>query len=253
MTYRYDNGKPMSDNLIHAILFTGKVGFLSKPIWREFFGTGNERWQEKQIQHAIETGFFQKHRNELAKGYWILGDKGIELLREMGGVYVKPVQVNYLNHDQVVAQSILRLRQARIIRTFQVERELKSYGTKEFLLSDQDHDKKYPDAVFRIEVLGEKRTVAIEYERNRKSSSRYKSILFQYASITNLSMVLYIVEEEVTKKAIQGAMKHLGQTALLSKLAFVDAEEWRTSPLTALIWLPRQKVKLGEICTRLAA
>jgi hypothetical protein len=249
MTYRYESGQAISPNVIEAIHFTGKVGFLSKDLWHEFFGIGSHRWQEQQLQSVIERGLLRKHRNELAKRFWVLSDRGVELLKQMKGAYVSPVPVMHLGHDRVVARSMMRLQREKLIRGFHVERELKTYGVRDFLLSDQDREPKYPDAVFKMEAFGGKRTVAIEYEKERKSHGRYKSILFQYARITNLSMALFIVEEKGIRSAVEKAMKSLGETALVDKLAFVNSENWQKSPLTAPISLKSGVVKLCEICT----
>jgi hypothetical protein len=253
MTYFYQGGQTIPENVIDAIRFTGKVGFLSRELWHEFFGIGSFRWKNQQLQFVAERGLLRKHRNSIAQDFWVLDKRGIELLREMKGPCVTPVPANYLRHDSVVARSMLALQKEKLIRTFHVERELKTYGVRDFLLNEKDQDKKYPDAVCKMEALGGKRTVAIEYEKERKSSGRYKSILFQYAKITNLSMVLFIVESVGTRTAIEGAMKHLGQTALVDKLAVVNAEDWQRSPLHASISLKSGIVKLGEICTRMNA
>ncbi len=249
-SYRYPNGREIPANVVLAIRFTGKVGFLSGALWHDFFGIGTTRWKDQQLQFLSESQYFKRHRTATGKSYWVLGDRGIELLKENKDTRVTPVSATHLRHDEVVARAMLTLLKENLLRAFHVEREMKTYGVKQFLLSNKDHDQKYPDAVFKMTAFGGTRIVAVEYERERKSSSRYKNILFQYANLTQLSMVLFIVENSGIRKAIEGAMKHLGQTVLMDKLAFVDAEDWKKSPLTAPIHLKSGAVKLGEICTK---
>lgn len=251
MTYRYDSEQIIPKNVIEAIRFTGKVGFISREIWHEYFGVGNYRWQKRQFQFLIERGYFKKHRNEFAKGIFIVTEKSARLLNQMKLSCVSPVPVMYLAHDIVVAKSILALMRSSLIFEFKVERELKTYGIKDYLLSEKDHDQKYPDAIFKMYAYGGERTVAVEYERERKSTTRYKSILWQYSSLSNLSMVLYVCENIGTQKIIEGALKYLGQTALKDKLAFVSADEWKKSASDAVIQLSSQRIKLREICSRI--
>ena len=249
MKYRFGGDQSIAENVLDAIKFTGKVGFMSKQMWHEFFGTGNRRWQNKQLKFIVDLGYFKKHRNEYATKIFVLTPRSIRLLEDMNLPQVTPVPVGYLTHDAVVARSMLVLLQGKVIGSFTVERELKTYGAKEFLLSNKDNDQKYPDAVFRMFALGSARTVAVEYEKERKSSARYMSALWQYSRLTNLSMVLFICETPAIQKTIEGCMKHLGQTNLLDRLAFVSADDWKQSPLDAVICLRNHKVKLREFCS----
>jgi len=92
--------------------------------------------------------------------------------------------------------------------------------------------------------------VALEYERERKSFSRYKNILWQYSGLTNVSMVLFAYQKKNIKSTIEAAMKYLGQTALSDRLAFVDAEDWKQSPAHAPITLKTGVIKLAVACRR---
>ena len=246
---RYENSQPIPDNVIHALMFTGKVGFITRSLWHEFFATGNIRWQERQLQKLIEAGYLKKHRNAYAKRVLILTEKSVALVTALQGRTVSPVPVMYLAHDTVVARSLLILKREQIIRDFTVERELKTYGIKDYLLSEKDHDRKYPDAVFKFKPFGKERTVAVEYEREQKSGSRYQTMLTQYAAVTNLDLVLFIVERSAIKKAIEGAKKYLGQNAVSEKLAFVTSDEWQKSPLDAVIEMPFGEYKISKMCS----
>jgi len=249
MKLLYKCDQPIPNNVIEALRFTGKVGFLSTTLWKEYFGQGNDRWKRRQLQLLVDRGYLQRHRNTYATRIYVLTDKSIEILKSLKASYVKPVPVLYLSHDIVVARSLLELKRDKIIGQYLVERTLKTYGIKEFLLSEKDNDQKYPDAVFKMIAYGKQRTAAIEYERERKSLSRYKSILWQYAGVTNISMVLFICENDGIRKAIESAKKYLGQTSLLDRLAFVSADDWQRSPANAPICLASREITLREICS----
>ena len=248
MNCRYENSQPIPDNVIQALTFTGKVGFITRSLWHEFFATGNLRWQERQLQKLMEGDYLKKHRNVYAKRVLVLTEKSTALVNALHGPTVSPVPVMYLAHDTVVARSLLTLKREHIIRDFHVERELKTYGIKDYLLSEKDHDRKYPDAVFKFKPFGKERTVAVEYEREQKSASRYRTMLTQYAAVTNLDLVLFIVERPAIKKAIEGAKKYISQNSISEKLAFVSADDWQKSPLDAVIEMPSGETKIQKMC-----
>jgi hypothetical protein len=247
---RYPNGRLIPSNVVHALLLTGKVGFLSRDLWHSFFSTGTDRWQMQQIANLVERGYLRKHSNPEARSTFVLTRKGIEEIESVKGSVVTPPPVTYLTHDGVVAKGIVELERQKLLKQWVCEREMKRDGVKEYLVSNRDNELKYPDAIFEIHAFGKLRTVALEYERERKSLSRYKNILWQYSGLTNIAMVLYVFEKASIKTTIEAAMKHLGQTALTDRLAFVDAEEWKRAPEKANISLKTGGINLATACKR---
>ncbi len=125
---------------------------------------------------------------------------------------------------------------------------MKQHGIGQFLLSGRHKDRKYPDAVFQVQALGKSRTIALEYEREQKSASRYRSILAQYAGVTNLSMILFAVERPAIQKAIERAKQYVGQNEVTNKLAFVTSKDWQRSPLDAPIEVPSGRTSFRQMC-----
>jgi hypothetical protein len=248
---RYPNGQQMPSNVVSALLLTGKVGFLSRDLWNHFFGEGTDRWHRQQIAHLVDRGYLQKHSNPEAKSTFVLTRKGIEFVGSINGSIVTPPPVTYLTHDGVVAKSLMELQEGHYLNHWVCERELKRDGAKEYLVSSrQDGEFKYPDAVFEIHAFGKLRTVALEYERERKSLSRYKNILWQYSGLTNVSMVLFVYQKPSIKTTIEAAMSYLGDTGLSDRLAFADAEDWKCKTDHAEITLKTGKIKLAVACKR---
>ena len=245
---RYPSGQPIPSNVARALLITGKVGFLSRDMWTTFFGEGSERWQRQQIADLVSRGYLRLHSNPEAGSMYVLSRKGIAVVEELGGSVVHAPPVTYLNHDRVVAKGLMELQDRKLIKNWVCEREMKRDGVKHFLVSNRDGELKYPDAVFVIHAFGKVRTVALEYERIRKSYSRYKSILWQYSGLTNVSMVLFAYQTKNIKTTIEAAMKYMGNTPLVDRLAFVDAEEWKRSPEHAEITLKTGTIKLAVAC-----
>ena len=245
--FRYKSGHPIPSQVIRALLFTGKTGFISYETWKSCFGVGTDRWKKMQLNYLIKERYFMGHRNPVTRNNYILGFRGSEILNELNASIVTPPPVGHLIHDSVVAKTMQILAAENLLCTWNTERELKRDGVKEYLVSNNDQTLKYPDAVLKINAFGKERTVAFEYERERKALSHYKAILWQYAGLTNLSMVLFVYERPNTKTTIQAAMRHLGQTALTDRLAFADAAEWKIDPITASIQLKSGTIQLGKV------
>lgn len=247
-TFRYEKGQPIPEHVIRALLFTGKVGFLSFDIWKQCFAVGSDRWRHMQIDYLTKEGYFKNHRNPVARGTYVLGHRGEEIVNELRGAIVTAPPVGHLTHDGVVAKSMQTLDAQNLLYSWVGERQLKRDGVKEYLISTKEDMLKYPDIVFKIQAFGKQRVVAFEYERERKAMSRYRSILWQYASLTNVSMVLFVCEKQNIKTTIEAAMKYLGQTALTERLAFADAGDWKNDPAMAPIQLGSSVIKLAKIC-----
>ena len=247
---RYPSGQRVPPNVARALLLTGKVGFLSRDMWATFFGEGSDRWQRQQIADLVDRGYLTLHTNSQAGSTFVLTRKGIAFVEAQDSSVVTPPSVTYLNHDRVVARGLMELQDHKLVKNWVCEREMKRDGVKDYLVSNRDGELKYPDAVFEINAFGENRTVAFEYERVRKSFSRYKSILWQYSGLTNVSMVLFAYQKKNIKTTIEAAMKHLGHTSLIDRLAFVDAEEWKRCPEHAEIILNTGTIKLAVACNR---
>jgi hypothetical protein len=248
VTFRYVKGQHIPEHVIRALVFTGKVGFLTFDTWANCFAVGTDRWKRMQFDYLRKEGYFAYHRYALAYDILVLGPRGKEIVDDVGGTILTSPPVGHLIHDGVVAKSLQRLDAQKLLHTWVVERQLKRDGVKEYLISTKEDNYKYPDAVFKIHAFEKLRVVAFEYERERKAMSRYRAILWQYASLTNVSMVLFVCEKPNIKTTIESAMTYLGQTALTDRLAFADAADWKRDPLTAPIHLGGSVIELGKIC-----
>ena len=102
-------GKEIPSNVISAILFMGKSGFMTNSIWRKNFAVGNERWARRQIQLLIERRIFECHPNPIAINCFVLGPFGHILLAKYGKPCAPAPYVSQLVHDEVVAESMLAL------------------------------------------------------------------------------------------------------------------------------------------------
>lgn len=243
----YPGGQPLPKNVFEALKFTGKVGFISRSIWNRFFAVGTTRWSRRQFQSLIDKKLLIQHPNKVAMDYFILTPLSRQLLHSQKCIHVEPTHMIQICHDETVATSILQLYQEGLVIDWKCEAELKK--TREFQLNENVRDQKYPDAIMKVSVSGKERTLAIEYERTQKSSTRYKDILWLYSSRSNLGMVLFICESSTIEKTIEGRMKYLGIPELFHRVAFVSSLDWTTNPSEARIRYGDKVISLKKICS----
>ncbi len=231
----YKGGQPIPKNVLEAMKYISKVGVITRPTWYHFFAQGNLQWKRDQLLNLVRRDVLKPHTCNSIGEAWVLTDWSINLLKTQGLSCVRPVPPQFIEHDEVVGRSLLILKRSGACQDWLTERELKMLNSQEFVVQKKEYEKKYPDAVFRMNHRKELWTFAVEYERTGKSSHRYRSILWQYADIQGISMVLYITEDNSIKKRIESALKFIGKKELTSRIVFIDALEWKRDPMTAEI------------------
>lgn len=253
MKLRYSNGKPISPKVLECLRYISKVGIMELGIWYEYFGVGSKRWKQKQLKQLLELKILSRHPSQVGQ-YFILGDQGEKIVKELRWPCVIPTNANHFKHDENVALGLLKLQADSVCETWLSEKELYTGNFKEFAIKGDKGESKYPDAIFRFMARDNKtRTVAVEYERHGKSSFRYRQILWSYNAVTSVSLVLFVVENNEIKKRIQAALKFLGNIQLVERIAFMSVEEWLADPLTASIELRSKATSFEKLCGKEAA
>jgi len=171
---KFKSGHAISQNILDALIFTGKIGIMSFKIWETHFAMGNYRWRKKQFAKLVEQKFFEKHRNHYAQRIFILGEQGKFILNKMNQTIVLPPYVGLMEHDLFIGTSMILLEKAGLTNSWLSDRELRKQQDLLSPFQRRESDKKYPDAAFKILINGSLRTVALEYEKERKSISRYR-------------------------------------------------------------------------------
>lgn len=242
----YKNGKSLSPNVQQALKYISKVGVMTKDVWCESFCQGTKRWKNKQLQILLENRLLKNHTSGLGN-FYVLGDWGTELAKSLEWSLVEPVTPRQIRHDEFVAHGLLKLERNRLCKNWLIEKELKIKRSGNFPIQDQGEHTKYPDSVFEAYLGGKFRLVALEYERTGKTIPRYRSILWSYNKVPQLSMVLFIVEDETIKKRIKYSLRYLGQVSLLDQIAFMDAKDWKKSPAQATIELSSTRTSFEKL------
>ena len=245
---RYFSGKEMPSNVYDALKLTGKAGFITRGIWRDFFAVGNDRWNREQVRLLCERKLLERHPNPIAEDCYVLSRVGRVLLAKHGLHFVGSPYVSQIAHDEIVIRSLLTLSREGIAHQCLFESEMKCHQMRQHQINSSPRDQKYPDAVMNIRALGRDRLCAVEYERTRKSPQRYKDILWLYSRIEAFWLVLFVCETDTILKAIKRQLYHLKDPSLLSRAAFTSAKHWKMSPESAPIELDDKIFSLKELC-----
>lgn len=248
----YKNGRPFSPRVMGALKYISHVGVMTKEVWGESFFHGSKRWKNKQLKILLTNRLLKLHTCDLGN-FYVLGERGVELAKELKWSIVDPVTPRQIRHDETVGHGLLKLERAGLCQQWETEKELKSKQFKEVQIRDLGGQSKYPDSIFKALLRGKFRSVALEYERSGKTVPRYRSILWSYNSLTAVSMVLFIVEDETIKKRIKYSLRYLGNVQLLERIAFMDAKEWKRNPVTATIELSTKKTSFEKLSLPVSA
>ena len=146
-------------------------------------------------------------------------------------------------------ESLLVLEEKNICERWMTEAELKHGRSGHFQLKSRDKKYKYPDAVFQVQVDDKEHLVALEYERIGKSFTRYVDLLRAYEGLTDIQLIIYVVEEVAIRKRIQRALSHLGSNFLNTRIVFTSKGEWLKDPASAkLEMLTGKTIILEKVC-----
>jgi hypothetical protein len=144
---------------------------------------------------------------------------------------------------------MLALSKSGVANDWYLEIEMKSEQMKLHQLNSCSKDRKYSDAIFKINVRGKDHLCAIEYERTRKNPRRYRDTLWLYGNMSSIWLVIFICENESISGMIRRQLELLREPALSSKIAIVAADQWIKDPLKASITLGEAGFNLLGLCS----
>lgn len=245
---RYRGGKPIPANVIEALKLAGKIGLITRNLWNAHFHHGTPRAQQIQLQRLTESeyNFLKKHPNPIAKDCFVLTELGKAFIERQGRTVVTPTPVSQIVHDELIASTLTSLEKGNVITSWKSEAEMKKSQMREFVLNRDPKDKKYPDAIFEIQVQNGLWKMALEYERTRKAAPRYKDVLWLYSRMTEIKLVIFVCGSAVIENTLAGQMKRLNLPKLYGRVAFVQEKEWRQDPMHANLRLENQSFSLKD-------
>jgi len=214
------------------IRFAAKTGFLTKEIWNEFFAEGGERWRRKQWRLLAERGFFRVHPSRRASEVLVLNTKNKDVIAMVGDDISAPPFIAQIDHDELVARTLLQFLKENAIATHQTESELKRLYPLARNRRSGDEKEKYPDAL--IELKGGLR-IALEMELTLKSRKRYRHILRTYRARQDADRIIFIVRSASIFESISQAIQDTYYPILERPIGFAWLDEWTLDPLKARI------------------
>lgn len=245
---KYRNGRKVSSSVFQAVRYVAKVGVITRETWNELFGGGGLRWKQAQLKILVEGGIFKPHPCEELVDTFIMGHIGQQMTEDEKWRSVHFVQPQFIKHDETVARGLWKLEHASLCTRWMTERELKGQKTSTFKLNVREGGGKYPDGVFRLQGKSSSAIVALEYEKTGKTQWRYNKAIKAYSDSGEFHFILFVVEDSAIEKRIMSAIRYIGDTRLASRIGFINADEWKTNPLTATIY----GLKSGQNITELA-
>lgn len=245
----YPKGKRIPINVLGVLIYLSKVGLMTTSQWLKFFATGNTRWSQRQLKFLADNRLIKRHLSA-REGKWVLDRYGKTVLEKLEIEAVEPVTPQMFLHDEFIGESLLQLERMGICKSWLTEKQLKIQRAKDFIIRGPDQEVKYPDAILIVEMYSKKRIIALEYERTGKTSSRYRSILWQYKGLNSIDLVMFIYEDEAVKNRIQKALSFVGCPDLQAKVAFVKAKDWRRDPSIAQFNVSGRTYSLFNLCSR---
>lgn len=158
--------------------------------------------------------------------------------------FLAPAFVAQLDHDELMARSLLRLSRAKVIAAYRTEGELKRLFPLARNRYSPDQKEKYPDAIIET-VSG--LSVALELELTLKTRRRYRQALRTYRARSDVSRIVFIVRSAAAFDSITQAMKDTYYPVLERPIGFTWADDWTRDPLSARIDFKSTATSIGEM------
>lgn len=253
MEFRYRGGRKTPPNVVDAIRFTAKTGFITREIWSEFFARGGPRARQKQLAFLLSQKILDPHSCRPLHGVYELGSFGKALLLSNNHSFVTAPASYLLAHDEFVATSVLKLRTLGLVDRWSTEAELKSKNDKQFALELRDRERKFPDAVLAMKTPNKQFILALEYERSGKTIRRYRRLLEEYCYLFQIDLVLIIARDDAIVRRIEKARRESGLSRLSGRLGYVIAHDWIKDPARASISINDEVTTLEKFLGDLAA
>ncbi|MBY0316110.1 MAG: hypothetical protein K2Q26_11355 [Bdellovibrionales bacterium] len=230
---------------ISEIKFAAKTGFLSFKLWDQYFANGAHSWRLRQWKALVIRGYFKMHPSPRAGDVLVLNPKNPKVCELVPSIS-SPPYISQLFHDEVVASSLLRLKNEGLISGFKTEGELKAQAVGTIQPKSASEAIKYPDAIVNV---ANSKSIAIEVELTRKEYKRYYKIIGNYATKQYADMILFIGNSEGIFESLRKAMRENSYPTRSQPIGFVSCEDWKSNPVTAMIHFSSHTTNMHHLHT----
>jgi hypothetical protein len=227
------------------IRFAAKTGFLRRSFWEEFYGSDSKSWRSRQWRSFVDNKFFLPHPSALAKDVLVPNPRNAFVKRLVGAEISAPPFVAQLEHDSIVARTLLLLSRGKVVQSFTTEAELKRRHQDDRHWFDRSEKLKFPDAILTIAGGDTSFNVALEVELTVKSQKRYR-----------IRTVVFVINSSGIFKAISKAMKDSRYPDWQKPIGFGRTDEWSVDPVTAPVIFRERTVSMktmAELLPKMAA
>lgn len=224
---------------IREILFAAKMGFLSKPLWEEFFARWSRSQSFRNWNKLVADQYFRAHDSKMLRNVLVLAPKAITILRNRGFLPVTQPHLGQFDHDTKVARIVLGLERESVLDEFTSEGELKKRFMVWMKTTHEGKMAKFPDLTLKLRGTGKFKTVAIEIEQSLKNFERYKQVMNSYANAKDIEAVVFVSDQQTIFNRIARAMKETHYPSWERPVGFGEMSEWLKNPATAPIHLNR--------------
>lgn len=231
---------------VEEIRFAAKMGFLSKSLWDEFFGTESRSWRSRQWRRLTESKAFRPHSSVTAKDVIVLDPSNKKVQEIVGGEVSTPPYVGHLNHDEILSRILIRLNRSGALLDFTSEAEQKRRHQDDRHWHHRQEKLKFPDAILDLKYDGSLIKVALELELTPKCQKRYRKIFDTYQDRKQLRAVIFVINSSVLFTALTKAIKDSRYPDWIRPVGFARLDEWLTDPENA-------PIRFREVTTSLKA
>lgn len=229
------------------IRLAAKSGFLSKRIWREFFGAGGTRWQNLVWKSFLEKELFRKHPSKYATDVLIPNSRNKLVQSLVGEEISSPPYISQMDHDETVMRGLLDLHGRILIDGFRFEQELKRESGVCYVGGGYSGAAKFPDAVVRLARPGKLKVLALELELSRKTPKRYRQAMDALVALKGVDRVVFVTRSEVITAAIQRAMRDNYYPYWERPIGFAKLADWKENPAVAPISFEGESTSMEQL------
>lgn len=229
------------------ILFAAKMGFLSKALWNEFFGTHSKSWRSREWRSLTGRKVFLPHPSPIAKDILVPNPNNMMVRNLVGSDLSSPPYAGHIGHDDILAQILIRLLRAEVIHDFTCEAEQKRRHVDRRRWSERLEKIKFPDAILRLGSRDRAMSVALEVELTAKCQKRYRKIFDTYQDRKEIEAVVFVIQSTGIFNSLNKALKDSHYPNWEKPVGFGRVDEWIKDPGNAPIRFPNQTTSIIDL------
>jgi len=225
-----------------------KLGFVSKNAW-DSVAMAKPSWSNERWRILQESGLFSRSLRYLRMDHiLVLTEIGKRIARQMNLDPVEPPNADFVYHDELVMEYVLKLESQGLIQSWVSEIELKRKYYKRSRESRGEQKKpKYPDLIVRLKVPGDPVYFAVEIEHSWKNSYRYNEFTNMYKRQAQIDSILVVCKTQKIIDAIRRAQVRTLYPQNVRPMTFGLIDEVVKSPGSGKMFLNDKPLSLESI------